>query len=91
MKITARRLILVNVAESTGGRTHDCTFSSQIFLRPYGSEARRGFCNHGTILITGWCDRGTNFREEVSIESRLQYLGRSALVQYRCTNYRRKR
>jgi hypothetical protein len=49
----------VFVAEGTEavGRIYRIDF--QVY-KAVESEAWRGFCRHGTILITCWRDRGTN-------------------------------
>jgi hypothetical protein len=53
---------LVNGAEPTVGRMQDLSFWVLIYLRPDGSEARRGFCHPGTRFLDNWRDRGTRLQ-----------------------------
>lgn len=57
----------------------------RILIPAVMSEARRGFCRHGTNLLVYWRDRGTNFLVTSNL-SWCRKLVRSQLVQRRVKN-----
>ena len=62
LPLTARRLVLVNVAESTRGRLTYYTFCMTSSPRPSGAKHGAIFAIMVQFLLQLRCDRGTNLR-----------------------------